>query len=284
MKVALATCLVLPEPDPDEAITLDAFRRRGHHVELLAWDDPTAHPEAFDVVVIRSTWDYPWRPREFAAWVRRVGSLTRLLNPADLVLGNLDKRYLADLESRGLPVVPSRWFAAGDPEWATEMDAGPFVLKPTIGAGSMDTRFFEPSQVEEARAWLATMEPGRTFMVQPYYASVETVGEQSIVVIGGVPTHRIHKRPRFDGQDERVEGPLSVTGEWEALARRALLPYPGLLYARVDLMADEAGAWRISEVELIEPSLFFLQNPDALEPFVDGVERFVRESGWARPS
>lgn len=281
MKVALATCRRLPEPDPDEAITLAAFRERGHHAELLAWDDPTTHPEAFDVVVIRSTWDYPWRPREFATWVRRVASQTRLLNPADTVLGNLDKRYLAELGGRGVPVVPTRWFAAGDPAWADGLE-GPFVVKPTIGAGSMDTRRFEPSERDLAHAWLAAMDGDRTFMVQPYYASVETVGEQSVVLIGGVPTHRVRKLPRFDGQDERVEGPLEVTGEWGSLASRALEESSPTLYARVDLMADPAGAWRVSEVELIEPSLFFLQNPAALVPFVDEVERFVRESATAR--
>ncbi|MCW5942404.1 MAG: hypothetical protein KIS66_09245 [Fimbriimonadaceae bacterium] len=276
MKVALATCLVLPEPDPDEAITLEAFRRRGHHVELLAWDDPTAHPEAFDVVAIRSTWDYPGRAREFAAWVRRTAALTRLLNPAEVVLGNLDKRYLAELEGRGLPVVTSRWVSPDDLASAGDLLERRFVVKPSIGAGSMDTRFFDPSQVEEARRWLATMDPGRTFMVQPYYDSVDTVGEQSIVVIEGRATHRVHKRPRFDGQEERVEGPHPVAGEWEDLALRALAPYAGLLYARVDLMADDTGKWRISELELIEPSLFFLQNPVALEAFVDAVERMAR--------
>jgi hypothetical protein len=41
-----------------------------------------------------------------------------------------------------------------------------------------------------------------------------------------------------------------------------------VLYARVDLMEGEPGEWLLSELELAEPSLFFVQHPEALSRFV----------------
>lgn len=274
MKIALATCLELPEPDHDEAITLEAFRHAGHDVAMLAWDDPDADATPFDAVVIRSTWDYPMRPDDFSEWVRRTARQTLLLNPAEMVLENLDKRYLNRLAASGIAVVPTRFVAPGEP--IGPMDAS-FVLKPSVGAGSMDTRCFGPGEHVEAQDWLADTAQGRTFMLQPYLRTVETVGEQSIVVIGGKPTHRIRKRPRFLEDDESVDGPFPVEAEFARLAAEALAPYGPALYARVDVMQADDGRWLVSEVELIEPSLFFKQNPDALAPFVRAVEDWVAE-------
>lgn len=274
MKIALATCLELPEPDHDEAITLEAFRRAGHEVVMLPWDGPEIDASIFDAVVIRSTWDYPERPNEFSEWVRKTADQTLLLNPADMVLENVDKRYLMRLAASGIAVVPTRFVA---PEETLGTLDAPFVLKPSVGAGSMDTRCFGAGEQALAQEWLSDTAQGRTFMLQPYLTSVETVGEQSVVVIGGVPTHRIRKRPRFLNDDESVDGPYGVEGEFADLASKTLAHYGPALYARVDLMQADDGGWLVSEVELIEPSLFFKQNPDALAPFVRAVEDWVVE-------
>lgn len=116
------------------------------------------------------------------------------------------------------------------------------------------------------------------FMVQKYLSSVDSVGEQSIIVIGGEPTHRIRKHPRFADGEERVEGPLLV-GEFDKIAQSAIEPIKDrILYARVDLMMLDDQSWAVSELELIEPSLFFTQHPPALQKLIDGVESMARST------
>ena len=70
------------------------------------WDDPAVDWDAFDLTVVRSTWDYVGRRDEFLAWAE---SVPRLHNPAEVLRWNTDKRYLAELTEAGLPVVPT-WF------------------------------------------------------------------------------------------------------------------------------------------------------------------------------
>src|SRR5690606_19903515 len=107
----------------------------------VAWDDPSADWSSFDLVVVRSTWDYVARREEFLAWAER---LPHALNPAAVLRWNTDKRYLAELEREGVVIVPTTWL---DPEQHLSSRAlhtrfpagGEFVIKPAVSAGSADT-------------------------------------------------------------------------------------------------------------------------------------------------
>ncbi len=272
MKIGIATCYNIPEPDIDEAIVIEAFERRGHETHLVPWDEPTIDWSDFDVVIVRSTWNYPDFSEQFAAWIGRVSEVTTLLNPGNIMLANVDKSYLIDIAESGVKVVPTKWINTSEADGLANLLTSKSVIKPAIGAGSMDTQFFEVNQLQDAIAWLTSMGSNRMFMVQPYFESVNTVGEQSIICFGPDPSHRIVKHPRFAGQEERVDGPFDC-GEFEALAREVIEPVKDqILYARVDLMMDNEGAWRLSELELIEPSLFFNLKPEALDLLIDRVE------------
>jgi hypothetical protein len=110
--VALATCAALPQLDDDERLLVTPLEARGAQVSAAVWDDATVDWDSYDLVVVRSTWDYPARREEFVAWAR---SVPRLANPAEVIEWNTDKRYLAGLESAGLSMsssrrsVPDRW-------------------------------------------------------------------------------------------------------------------------------------------------------------------------------
>ena len=105
LDVALASCHVLPEPDVDMEPLLEALRRAGMSAEVLAWDAPSEPPSPARVTVLRSTWNYPERPAEFLAWIERTAARSSLFNPAPTLRWNTHKRYLLELESRGVPVV-----------------------------------------------------------------------------------------------------------------------------------------------------------------------------------
>lgn len=268
-RLGLATCVRLPEPDPDEAAVLAAFRDAGVRVRLTAWDDPRENPGDFDLIVLRSTWNYPEAPEEFLAWLDRTAQATHVLNPPDVVVANIHKRYLLTLADAGLPTVPTTLVAKGGVPELPDSPSG-WVVKPAVGAGSWLTRRF--TDRDTALAFLAELTAVEDALVQPYMTSVEAGGERSLVWIAGEATHAVAKRPRFDGEDEAValaESPSDAERDLAARAIAALSPEPPL-YARVDLISGEDGPL-LSEVELIEPSLFFLQHRPALTRFVAAV-------------
>ena len=281
MRLALATCLRLPEPDTDQDAVVAAFTAAGIETSVLAWDDPDAPFDTQDLVVLRSTWNYFQRVSDFLAWADRIGAATTLLNPARIVRWNAVKTYLADLERRGIPTVPTEFVSRGASRRIDEIVKArgwtDVVVKPAVSAGSFRTQRFPDvtgASADAAQAFLADLAKDRDAMVQQWMPSVDTYGERSLVWIDGTITHAIRKTPRFADGVEQVSDAMEIADDERAFAEAALAPFASdLLYARVDMVREESGSLRIMELELIEPSLFFAQAPHALERFVAAVAR-----------
>ena len=279
-RIALATCLQLPEPDPDQELLVEALAAAGIRAELVPWDGPARDWTAFDLCLLRSTWNYPQQPDDFLAWLATVEAATRVLNPAPRVRWNLHKGYLLELEAAGAPIVPTVLV-----ERAPAVELAPLlartgwervVIKPAVSAASFRTRRFAGPELDAAARFLAESARERDTLVQPYLDAFVETGERALVWIDGEFTHTIEKRPRFAGEEEHVSGALPLEPAERAFGERLLAPLAKeLLYARVDLVRDAHGELLLSELELVEPSLFLLQEPAALRRLVSGVRRFL---------
>ncbi|MFF5082993.1 RimK family alpha-L-glutamate ligase [Actinoplanes sp. NPDC000266] len=283
-RVALVTCDLFPDLWEGDHPLRDALRSRGTEVDAVRWDDPAADWAGYDLVVIRSPWDYVPRRAGFVAWARGVPSL---LNPADIIEWNTDKRYLGELAGAGLPVTPTDFVAPGD-TW-TSPESGEWVVKPTISAGSQDTgRYRLPDQRDLAEAHVTRLqEAGRVAMIQPYLAAVDTLGESALIFTPDATgeltfSHSIRKGAMLTGPDEGNIDPgseqITPRTPTEAeldVAARVLRHIPGgtkrLLYARIDLIPGPDGAPLLVELELTEPSLFLSESPGAATRLADAI-------------
>ncbi|MEU2621021.1 hypothetical protein ABZ642_23265 [Streptomyces sp. NPDC007157] len=282
-RIALATYDPGAEPskDQDLPVLLRALTAAGADAVARPWDDPDVAWGAFDLVVIRSTWDYSWRTAEFLPWVERVGKATRIANPAAVVRWNSDKRYLGDLAAAGVPVVPTRYLAPGDPvELPSDRD---FVVKPTFGAGARFAARYTPDEHGTAVRHLARMhDEGLTAVVQPYVAGIDVSGERALQFFGGRLLHASRKRavltPGTAYDADKVAHP--DLARWTpdpaelAVAERALAAVPEapeLLYARVDLVDGADGQPQVMELELVEPNLFLFLHPGSVAGVAEAI-------------
>lgn len=273
----IATTRPLPDPDQDEERLLEALRRQGVEARMALWKDEAERWDSGEPTLIRSTWDYIHSLPRFLDWVKRVDRAGPLWNPAAVVLENAHKRYLLELASEGLPVVPTWLIERGE---AVELAVGlqargweEFVIKPAVGAGSWSTQRYTLSQIASAEEHLAGLSPVVEVLIQPYLHSVEGHGERAMVAIEGEFTHAVRKSPRFVGMEESVSEAVSLHADERELGERVLALHPGLAYARVDVARDARGRPMIMELELIEPSLFLEQNPRALERLALGLRQ-----------
>jgi glutathione synthase/RimK-type ligase-like ATP-grasp enzyme len=276
--IALASFVREPgsttKEDPDEAPLLAALRARGVRAESLAWDDPAARFDTARVTFLRATWNYHRVPQRFARWIEQVSRQTALYNPAAVVHWNMHKRYLLELASRGVPIVPTELVPQdSDPsleEICARRGFGAVVIKPAVSAGSRSTQRFTASERVTAEGHLRAVTAREDALVQPYLPEVEGRGERSLVVVDGEITHALRKAPRFAGQAESITPVDDSTAAERALALRAVEAVGApLFYARVDLVSDAAGP-KLMELELIEPSLYFEASAYGLDRFVDG--------------
>jgi hypothetical protein len=198
-QVALVTSERGRPIDPDLPLAVTALADAGLRADVVRWDDPAVDWAAYRVTVVRSCWDYAWRLPEFLAWA---DSVPALRNPIDVLRWNTDKTYLRDLERAGLPGVPTFWNPSGVPDLP---EAGEWVVKPSVSAGSRDTaRWTDP---DAAMAHVAELiGAGRTAMVQPYQASVDAAGGTAMLFIGGRFSHSVRKGPLL-APGEGVAGP-----------------------------------------------------------------------------
>jgi glutathione synthase/RimK-type ligase-like ATP-grasp enzyme len=277
VRLRIATCMTLPEPDADAAPLAAALAAAGFDAELLAWDDPAVDWDAPVPTVLRSTWNYPLDRDGFVAWCERVERAAPLLNDAAIVRDNSHKRYLVELAARGVPTVPTALVPQGGALSAAALAClghDDVIVKPAVGAGSLEVRRFAAAEREAIGQAVAALAARVDVLVQPYLRSVEGPGERSLVFIDGELTHAVRKARRLAGDAEEITGPFPIADDERAVAGAALAPYQGrVLYGRVDLARDAEGQPRVMELELIEPSLFFARHPPALERYVAGLRR-----------
>lgn len=276
-RIAIASCKKLPDREVDDMPFVEALAARGAVAETIPWDDAATDWSAFDACVIRTTWDYTARRDEFVAWARRVAATTPIFNPPDIIEWNTHKGYLRQVASGGVPIIDTVWLDRG-----TDVDLEAVLrergwqrgfMKPAVGASSESTCRFDrtPEALSRATTHARSVLASHDLLLQPYLESVESEGEASAILIDGVVTHCVRKIP-VKG-DYRVQDDYGASDELfdasEAfldIARRAgACAADDLLYARADFLLDGGGHWRLTELELVEPSLFFRHCPEAAE-------------------
>ena len=282
LRVGLATCAAWPELDDDGPELVAALRAEGLAVDLPVWDDPAIDWDAYDLVVIRCTWDYWDSHDDYLAWTRRV---PRLANDAGVVAWNTDKTYLRRLAEAGIPVVPTTWIAPAD---AFTPPDHPFVVKPSVSAGARDTAAYAPGDAAAAEHVARLHAAGKTVMVQPYVTAVEDAGETSVLVFDGEVSHGARKSAVLTvgaGEPELgswTTSPREPSPDEVAVAQRVVEVVRGwgdeLLYARADLLPGPV----LIELEVTEPSLFLQHAPGSAARYARAVRAWTERASSRR--
>lgn len=277
MSVRIAFLAPFPEYEENWShIKADYIRLFGEDTAFVDWTKAD-NLARFDLVTPLLAWGYP---RDAVKWFALLDRLEaeglNLANPVNVLRWNSDKAYLAELGAAGIPTVPTLMSDALD---HTAMDnarntfaCNTLVVKPPISGGADGT--FRLGSSDGVPASVA----GKRMMIQPYMEGIAAEGEYSLFYFGGRFSHSIVKRPaagdfrvqdQFGGYEEAIDPPVGAEPLAQlALAATARITGIGTLaYARVDMLRDAEGQFRIMELELIEPSLFLHFATDGGESF-----------------
>lgn len=268
---------VHPLEQPGRDLVTAAGAKRGLQIEVKYWDEDLT---GFDAAIIRSCWDYHLRPDEFvAALEAHERNGVRVFNSPDVVRWNARKTYLKDLGDAAIPTV---WVEKADARTVGQafdaLEAAEIVVKPQVGAGSVDTVRLQRNAWSEADLIAG---PKGAAMIQPFLRAIETEGERSLFWFGGQFSHAVRKVPKGGDWRANIPGQTRFVAETppaaaievaEAARERA----PGdLLYVRIDLVLGDYGAWRVIEIEAIEPYLFLDFAPEGADVFAGAIARVL---------
>ena len=261
----------------------------GWQVERISWRAQGVCWDDYDVVLIRSPWDYQDDPAAFLGVLTQIEASSAILeNSLAVVKWNISKVYLKELEAGGVCIVPTLWpehFEEGVLESAFDhFSAQQIVVKPHISANADHTYWLHRQSAGNRAPDLAAAFADRDFMIQPFMEHVLSEGEYSLFYFDGRYSHAILKTPKpedFRVQEEHgariklidpEEGLLRhAETAMTVLAGRVMMP----LYARIDLVRYEEG-FALMEAELIEPSLYFNMDDQSAARFAKAcVERWA---------
>ena len=262
-----------------DQMLIEPLAKKGWKAEEISWRKSGVEWDEFDVVVVRSTWDYQQAPEDFLARLEEIDNSNAVLdNSLRLIKWNIDKLYLQDLESREVPIVPTLWFEEFDYKGVLKafehFEVETLVIKPTISANADDTFKLSVHDLAQKKHSLNSLFRKRSLMVQPFMTSIIEEGEYSLFYFNGDYSHAILKVPKkqdFRVQEEHGGQLHSVNPDSDliALAEKTMGALPELpLYARLDFVRTEEG-YVVMEIELIEPSLYFNMDEQSPEVFAE---------------
>jgi hypothetical protein len=225
--VALATSAAWPDLAPDDRLIAPALGRVGVDAEVVVWTDQRTDWDLYDLIVVRSCWDYHDDLRRWLDWIGTVdqpGSnpgqnprpnpRPRLLNPAPVLRWNAKKTYLLDLAARGVPIVPTLWLDGPDLLSSSALTRAllstgwqDLICKPAVSAGALCTHRLRMQTLSQWDAVLAVALPELArrgpVLVQPFLPQIVTEGEWSLLFFDGRLSHAVLKRPALG--DFRVQ-------------------------------------------------------------------------------
>jgi glutathione synthase/RimK-type ligase-like ATP-grasp enzyme len=285
--VAFVTYRKSPKIASNDALCLNQFDTFGYAITACPWDDTLIDWNQFDAIIIRSCWDYHLRINEFKQWLNRLKIQNlKVFNPIDTVLWNSDKKYLFDLQKKGVPT-PQTYLISNIKEIPITitqlMNNSVFdhiVLKPVYGASSYQVWKYTIDEKDKISVKIQELLQNSPVLIQEYMPEIETDGELSLVFFNRVFSHVVKRMPKIGefrnspklgSVEESIIPPDSIVNQ----AQNILNTVPGdILYARVDgIMRNNI--FVLNELELIEPYLFFEFDKESPVRFAKAVNEFI---------
>lgn len=263
----MTICILTPAPGhyeiwrPEGDLLAELF---GGDLVFRPWND-AGDLTRFDLIMPLFAWGYQDHVDQWSAALDAwEAARLPLANAVPTLRWNTDKHYLADIEASGVAIVPTRFVAHLSEDSLTEaraaFDCADLIVKPPISGGAARTHKVLPGDPVPPDV------VGCEMMVQPMMSVIAEEGELSLFYFAGRFSHAIVKRPtpgdfrvqeQFGGESVAIDPPAEAV----TLAQASLTTAPAPpLYARVDMVRDDRGQFRLMELELIEPSLFLMRD------------------------
>ncbi len=269
----------------EDTYVLRALEKKGLKVIRTYWDNPDFNFSDANITLFRTIWDYFHRFDEFSMWLNEVKHKTKLINPPELILENIDKHYLKKLNNNGINIPPTFFTDKGDKrslkELHKEFNLTESVLKPCIsGAGRHTYKLSQKNlfQYEEIYRKLISEED---MMLQEFQNNIYEKGELAFMMFDGKFSHAILKKGKkgdFRVQDDFGGSvfeykPAKDEIQFAEHVISKVKPLP--VYGRVDIITDNNNKPAVGELELIEPELWFRFHPQAADLLADAIIKLL---------
>ena len=271
----------------EDELVINALKEKNLSVVKKDWNDSIFNWETTRSILFRSTWDYFDKFELFKKWFNKTKNKCLMINSTETIEWNIDKHYLLDLQEHQIPIPNSEFIKRGSSidlsQLMQKKNWNEIVVKPTISGAAKNTYRLKKEEIIQFGPIWEKLIYKEDFIVQEFQNNVISEGEVAMIVIGGKFTHAVLKKAKegdFRVQDD-FGGSIAIYNPSEEMVKlaekctRILTPIPS--YARVDIIRDNLGELAVSELELIEPELWFRLNPNAAQKLAQHVDLILSE-------
>jgi glutathione synthase/RimK-type ligase-like ATP-grasp enzyme len=269
----------------EDKILKKSLEKKGLKVCKKNWNTKDFDWAKTKYAIFRSTWDYFDRFNEFFKWLDRTKEKTKFINSSDIILWNIDKHYLNDLQKQGINIAPTIFIEKGNKlkigDLFKETKWEEAVIKPAISGAARHTYRLNKNNYNKYNDVLNELILEESFLFQEFLNNITTDGEISMMIIGGKYTHAVKKRAKHG--DFRVQDDHGGTVETYSASKHEILfaekciklcPNK-VVYARVDVIYDNNNKISLSELELIEPELWFRNNEESSDLLAEEIFNLI---------
>lgn len=276
-RIAFVTCAKQPHLYPSDELVVPLLKKNTIDVIAVPWNQ-TLQWNLFDLIVIRSAWDYPLHYEKFNIWLDSLHHLS-VWNNVSTLRWNTKKTYLSTFEGNHIPIVPTHIVTNINLIPKTFYPWNAIVIKPAIGAWAFETKMFDESDTHHWHAHIHRLLQKGPVIIQQYMKEIQN-GEYSCIFFDKKYSHSVLKIPKkgefrvqssYGGTVIRINPPDRILTQAQAVIDS--IPQ-SLLYARVDGIIQN-GTFFLLEVELCEPELFLDAHPHAPQKFCDTIVSYL---------
>ena len=269
----------------EDGLLLNALCSLGFRVTRSSWSSKTFNWDSVDYAIFRTTWDYFERLDEFLNWINFYSKKIKFINDLDLILWNLDKNYLQGFPKKD--VVPSFFLKINEKTSLAKIFKKTgwekIVIKPSISAAAWNTHLVSKERIQDFDLIFNTLKKEHKMIVQEFQSSVLTFGEISLVVFGGKFSHAVLKKAKkndYRVQDDFGGSVIAYQPKKREIdfAEKIVKMCPKKpVYARVDVLFNNSNNPVLSELEIIEPELWFRFNEKSAGFLAEQIFNFIRK-------
>ena len=271
----------------EDGLVMDGLEKLNLRTIKKDWNDTNFNWSSTKSAIFRSTWDYFDQFSKFRNWLELVKEQCYLINPYKQINWNLDKHYLLDLQKLDLPIVESV-FVSKKTQLKLETiskskNRKDIVIKPTISGAARHTYHLKNDEIKKFQDKWLSLTNNEDFMVQEFQKNILSTGEIAVMLFGGEYSHSVLKKAKkgdfrvqddFGGSVEKINPSLEII-ELAEKTVKSLKTMP--IYARVDIIFDNDSNPVISELELIEPELWFRFKEESAYKLAEIVKDFLNK-------
>ena len=248
----------------------------------VAWDFDFKS-DLFKCVLFRTTWNYFDEIINFKKFLTNNKHKTDFINPINQIVWNLDKVYLLQLHDRGINIPKTILVKKNSTTSLLDVvkknKMKGVVIKPSVSAAAWKTYYIKESDLMSSEKLFQKLIGQQDMLIQDFQKNIIKHGEVSVMMIDGEYSHAVLKCAKpgdFRVQDDfggsvnnYTPNMLEISFAKKVLNKLDFKP----VYARVDIIIDNDNKIALSELELIEPEMWFRFNSSAAQKLARAIKK-----------